>query len=106
MNLYAMTDKAIVLELGARMKALRLQKNRSQQELADATMFSLNAIKSLESGQAKLITVIAVLRELGALDELNHFIPEISISPIELAKRQGKKRLRARGRRGRANKEN
>lgn len=106
MNLYAMTDKAILLELGARVKALRLQKNRSQEELAEATMLSLNAIKSLEAGRAKLTTVIAVLRELGALDELNHFVPEITISPIELAKRQGKKRLRARGTRGRENKEN
>lgn len=106
MNLYAMTDKAILLELGGRVRALRLRKNRSQQELADATMLSLNAIKSLEGGRAKLATVIAVLRELGALDELNHFIPEITISPIELAKRHGKKRLRARGRRGRENEEN
>ncbi len=96
MNLYAMTDSAILLELGARVKALRLRKNRSQKELSEATLLSTNAIKSLETGKAKLATLIAVLRELGALDEINQFIPEISISPIELAKRQGKKRLRAR----------
>ncbi len=96
MNLYAMTDSAILLELGGRVKALRLRKNRSQKELSEATLLSLNAIKSLEQGKAKLTTVVAVLRELGALEEINHFIPEISISPIELAKRQGKRRLRAR----------
>lgn len=104
MNLYAMTDSAILLELGARVKALRLRKNRSQKELSEATLLSLNAIKSLEGGKAKLSTVIAVLRELNALEEINHFIPEISISPVELAKKHGKKRLRARINHNNANK--
>lgn len=97
MNLYAMSDKAILTELGCRVKALRLRKNKSQQELATATLLSLNAIKSLEAGRGKLSTFMAVLRELKALDEIDNFIPEITVSPIELAKRQGKRRLRAGG---------
>ena len=100
MDMYSMTDKAILEELGARVKALRLRKNRSQMELSEASLLSLNAIKSLEAGKGKLSTLIAVLRELGALNEINQFIPEITISPIELAKRQGIKRLRARSKRG------
>lgn len=77
-----------------------MRKNRSQVELSKASLLSLNAIKSLEAGKGKLSTLIAVLRELGALNEINQFIPEITISPIELTKRQGKIRLRARGKRG------
>ena len=56
-----------------------------------------NTIKSLESGSGKLSTVIAVLRELGALDALDSFIPEPSISPLQLAKMQGRQRERATG---------
>ncbi len=97
MDFYALSDKAIEKELGNRIKALRLRKNITQQELAEATTLSLNTIKSLESGRGKLSTLIAVLRELGALDHLDSFIPEISISPIQLARMQGKVRERASG---------
>lgn len=99
MDFYALSDKNIETELGDRIKALRLRKNITQKELAEAATLSLNAIKSLESGRCKLSTLIAALRELEALDHLDNFIPEISISPIQLAKKQGKVRKRASGER-------
>jgi putative transcriptional regulator len=44
--------------------------------------------------------VIAVLRELGALEQLDHFIPATTrISPLQLAKLQGRMRERASGKR-------
>ncbi len=95
MDFYSLPDKAIEKELGSRIKALRLRKNITQQTLAEAATLSLNTIKSLESGRGKLTTLIAVLRELGALEHLDSFIPEISISPLQLAKRQGRVRERA-----------
>ena len=97
MDFYSMTDKGIIFELGNRIRSLRLRKNLTQQQLSDATALSLNTIKSLESGKGKLITLIAVLRELGALDGLDSFIPEITISPLQLARQKGKKRKRASG---------
>lgn len=99
MNFYILSDKGVEKELGHRIKALRLRKNITQKELAEATTLSINAIKSLESGRSKLSTLIAVLRELGALDHLDSFIPEISVSPMQLAKMQGKVRQRASGER-------
>ena len=99
MNFYTLSDKAIEKELGDRLKALRLRKNKTQQELADATTLSLNSIKALESGRSKLSTLIAVLRELDALDQLDNFIPEITISPMQLAKNKGIVRQRASGER-------
>ncbi|MBI3771504.1 MAG: helix-turn-helix domain-containing protein [Gammaproteobacteria bacterium] len=99
MDLYSLSDKGIEKELGRRIRALRLRKNVTQKELAETTALSLNVIKSLESGRGKLSTLIAVLRELGALDHLNSFIPEPSISPIQLAKMHGKGRERASGER-------
>lgn len=99
MDFYALSDKGIEEEIGHRIKTLRLRKNITQQELAEATTLSLNAIKSLEAGRAKLSTLIAVLRALEALDHLNSFIPDISISPMQLAKMKGKQRKRASGER-------
>lgn len=100
MDFYAMTDKGITAEIGSRIKSLRLRKNLTQQQLSKATALSLNSIKFLESGKAKIHTLIAVLRELGALEALDNFIPETLVSPLQLAKRQGKKRQRASGVRG------
>ncbi len=99
MDFYTLADRRIAEELGKRLKALRLKKNTTQKELAAATTLSINAIKSLESGRCKLSTLIAVLRELSALDHLDNFLPETSISPIQLAKMQGKVRERASGER-------
>lgn len=97
MDFYTLSDKGIEDEIGRRIKALRLRKNITQKELAEATTVSLNTIKSLESGSGKLSTVIAVLRELGALEQIDNFIPEPSISPLQLARMQGRQRERASG---------
>ena len=99
MDFFELTDRAIGEELGRRIKARRLELNRTQEELAKATTLSLNVIKSLESGKGKLSTIIAVLRELSALDHLNDFIPEVRVSPLQLARMKGKERKRASGKR-------
>ncbi len=99
MNYYVMTDDAIAKEIGARFRRLRLERNISQEELSNRTLISLTAIKSLESGKGKLATILTVLRELHALDNLDSFIPDPGISPIMLAKMKGKERKRATGKR-------
>ena len=75
MDIYSLSDKKIELELGQRIRALRLRHNRTQQQLASTIRVSLNTIKALENGRGKLATVIAVLRELNALDHFENFIP-------------------------------
>ncbi len=99
MDLYSMTDKGIGVEIGHRLRSLRLRRNLTQQQVANAAALSLNAIKSLESGKGKLSTLIPVLRELDALDTFDNFIPEPPISPLQLVRQKGKKRLRASGKR-------
>lgn len=101
MDVYSLTDKAIARELGERLRSLRLQRNITQQALAEATALSLNTIKALESGRGKLATLIAVLRELGALEQLDRLIPGDTISPLQLARLRGRERQRASGSRGR-----
>ena len=102
MDIYSQSDKNVAKELGARIRALRLGQDITQKALAGAAMLSLNAIKALETGRGKLSTLIAVLRELKALDQLDQLLPEASISPLQLAKMQGRERQRASGERGKA----
>ena len=95
MNLIPMTDLAISEEIGSRFRALRLKRNITIEELAHRAMLSESTIKSLEKGQAKLSTMIAVLRELRELNNLNFFIEEQPIEPIMLHEMKGKQRIRA-----------
>jgi putative transcriptional regulator len=97
MDFYIMTDAAIMDEIGRRFRELRLRKNITQEDLAERTQTSTSRIKSLEAGKGKLGTMIAVLRELDALDNLEMFLPDPGISPLQIAKMRGKKRQRASG---------
>ena len=99
MDFYSLSDKAILQELGQRLRELRLRRNITQQALADATTLSLNTVKALESGKGKLATLVAVLRELEQLQALDNFIPPPGISPLQLARLGGHKRQRASGER-------
>ncbi len=85
MDYYIASDNAILKELGGRIRKLRLRKNITQEDLAEHTLLAIGTIKSLEAGKGKLSTLVAVLRELGALDQLDKFIPPVTISPIQMA---------------------
>ena len=85
MDYYSASDDAILEELGERIRSLRLRKNITQEDLAERTLMAVGTIKSLEVGKGKLSTLIAVLRELGALDQLDQFVPLITISPLRMA---------------------
>lgn len=97
MDVYELSDKRILKEWGAHMRGLRLRKNMTQKSLAEATRLSLNVIKALESGHTKLSSLVAVLRALENLDSLRSLIFQPMISPLQMAKMQGKKRQRASG---------
>ena len=103
MDYYAATDHAIIKELGERIRQLRLRQNITQETLAERTCLAVGTIKSMEAGKGKLLTLVTVLRELGALDQLDQFIPPVSISPIMMAAANTKPsahRKRATGTRG------
>lgn len=95
MDFYSIADDGIAKELGSRFKAHRLNTNLTQQELAESAGLSLNAIKNLEAGRCSLSTLIAAMRELHLLNELDHFAPPAEISPMAMAALKGKKRKRA-----------
>jgi len=96
---YTASDSVILKELGERIRGLRLRNNLTQAALAERTLLSVGTIKSLEAGKGKLSTLIAVLRELGALEQLDQFIPPIAISPLKMAEASVKLRgMRVRAR--------
>lgn len=98
MDFNAMTDDAVCKELGSRLKTMRLQQNMTQKMLAEKTGLSETAIKHAEQGRTKLFSLVLLLREFNALDELDNFIQPTTISPLQLAKLQGKQPKRARRR--------
>ncbi len=75
MDLYSMTDKGIEVELGRRLKELRLRRNLTQDELCSAVSVARATIERLEKGSGKISTLIAVLRELGHLDNFDYCFP-------------------------------
>ena len=100
MDYYITSDSHILKHIGERIRNLRLRKNITQENLAERTLLAVGTIKSLEAGKGKLSTLVAVLRELGALEHLDNFIPPVTISPIKMAEasaRQSTKRERASG---------
>jgi len=96
---FTMTDRAVAKEVGARLKALRLRANLKQKDVAGFAGLSVTAVQGAERGETTVITLIKVLRVLGVLDSLDAFLPEIEISPLELAKLKGNTRRRASGKR-------
>lgn len=86
MDYYALTDSDIAEQLGKRLRALRLRKNRTQGQLADRTALSVGTIQALESGRGKIENLVAVLRELSALEGIDAFLPEPQQSPLAMAK--------------------
>ncbi|MES2006298.1 MAG: helix-turn-helix transcriptional regulator [Bacteroidota bacterium] len=100
-NWYAMSDPAILKELGQKIRAFRLQKNLTQAEMTEKTGLSRVTISEMEKGKPiSLLTFIQVLRALDRLDWLNTLTSVPVISPIQIAKLSRRVRKRATGERG------
>ena len=95
-NWYAMSDPAILEEIGQRLKAFRLQKNITQEEMAQKIGVNRVTIGEIEKGRpSSLLTFIQLLRGLDKLDLLSNISTVPTISPIQMAKLQKKSRQRA-----------
>ncbi|MBU0714163.1 MAG: helix-turn-helix domain-containing protein [Verrucomicrobia bacterium] len=106
MNFEAMSDKAVLGELGRRVQGLRLNANMAQADVARKAGISRRALQNLEGGRGcTMALLIRVLRVVGKLSQFEAFLPEPGPSPLQLAKLQGHERQRASGRRQRATEE-
>lgn len=96
MNFEVMGNAAILKELGGRFRRERLNRNLSQSDLAASAGLSRRTIVGAESGEGPTLeTVVSILRALGLLNHLETFLPQVEISPVQLAKLKGKERQRA-----------
>lgn len=94
------SDEDILKELGARLRRERLNRNLTQQELADQAGISRGSIAKLEGGSnSSLKTLVRTLRALGIVSRLDVALSEPEVSPLQLAATRGRSRRRASGRR-------
>lgn len=92
----SMNDDALVRHIGAFVRHHRIEQNRTQDVLAAQAGISRSTLSLLErGGTVTLATLIQVLRVLDQLQVMEVFSIQQSISPLELAKQEKKKRKRA-----------
>ena len=83
-------------ELGHRIERLRLQRNQSLADLAEASGVGTATLQRLETGRnANLTTLIRVLRALNRLGDLDNVIPTVEVSPFEISDSRPAPRRRA-----------
>lgn len=90
----------LALAIGENIRALRLQKNLTQDALAAQAGVSKTALRHLECGQgANLATLIRVVRALDKQEWLQSLAPRITINPLHMARtRAARQRARAKKR--------
>ena len=95
------TPAEMELALGARLRALRLDRNIDQKTLAERAGVSVRALRNLEGGLGSTLrTLTSVLRALGRSEWLQSIAPVATINPLMLtraaAPRQRSSRPRSR----------
>lgn len=93
------TDDEILHELGKRLRAYRLQQNLSVAVVAERAGLNPNTVVNAEAGKnSRLTTILRLLRVYGRIETANAFLPPPQVSPLQLARRKGRPRQRARTR--------
>lgn len=96
MKFYKSDNPSYIAEvIGLRLKRARLNRDMTQVEVADRAWVSKRTVLKAEKGNVRLADLIAILQALEMLDEIDSFLPEPPLSPIELLKLRGKIRKRA-----------
>ena len=90
-----MSPIAIAEKIGERLKQARLNADLTQAEVASRTGLNRRTILNAEKGCVQLKNLVAILVSLGMVEQINMFLPVQEISPLQLAKLEGKKRQRA-----------
>ena len=90
------TDASVLREIGARLARQRLERNLTQAEVAHEAGLAQRTVTRIEAGgTATVASLVRILRALGSLESLDHFLPEPGPSPMEELARRGKQRRRA-----------
>jgi len=91
MDWNSLSNIQILLEIGKRVKEIRLQKRLTQQEVSERAGVSLFSITQIEKGKSVSLSIlIPVLRVLRLLNNLEQLFPEQEFSPVEVMRLKGK----------------
>ena len=91
------TPEEIQVEMGSRLRRLRLDRNLDQISTAEKAGISEKALRNLESGHGSTVeTLVRVLKALDFLQGIDMLVPEITVNPLELLRRAKAPRQRAR----------
>ncbi|MFY9309943.1 MAG: helix-turn-helix transcriptional regulator [Bacteroidia bacterium] len=95
-NIYNLSDAAIVELLGTFIRHHRLEQNKTQSQLAWEAGINRSTLVEFEKGAGgNLLTFIQLLRALNLLNVLKQFEVQIQLSPIQMAELEQKQRKRA-----------
>ncbi len=93
----AASDAALMENIGSFIKYHRLQQNKTQDQLAKEAGIARSTLSLFEKGKnTSMLVFIQLLRTLKLLKLLQQFQVRQQISPIQLAKLEQAKRIRAR----------
>ncbi len=96
MNYKDMSNEGILLEMGKRLRNERLRQNITQNDLVELSGISRRTLVGAENGKAaNLSTLIAIMRGLGLLDQLDMLLPDLGVSPMQAVRFKGNGRQRA-----------
>lgn len=92
-----MSDPAILVKLGERIKEYRIRLGLKQADVANMSSVGTNTIYKVEKGKpVSMLLIITILRTLGLLENLEMLVPETTLTPLQLLKLQEKKTKRVR----------
>ena len=90
------TPEELQIELGKRLRELRLQRNLDQRTTAEKAGIAEKSLRNLEAGRGSSVeTLVRTLKALDFLDGIEMLAPQPSVNPLSLLK-TAKPRARAR----------
>lgn len=93
---YALSDNALLEQIGTYIKEVRLQQQKTQQSVAADAGIARSTLVQMENGRGgSLVSFIQVLRILGQLHMFRQFQVQRQVSPLLLARQEQARRKRA-----------
>ena len=88
-DIYALSNAELVKMLGRRFKTYRIRCRMTQSEMSEQTGVSVPSIRSFENGRStnvSLQVLLALMRAVGQLEQIDDLLPEIPDNPKDVFK--------------------
>lgn len=98
-NIKRMSNADIIRNLGERFREYRITARMTQKEVAEKSGVSLLTIRRFELGYSYNITMsnfLALLKAIDYTDGIKELLPDIPVSPYQLARQEQKQPKRVR----------